>query len=449
MDLGAMVVGTMALGARVLRLLPAPDAPEGAAMTDTTSGVAAPAAPLGALQLLRRRHFGFLYLIAAVVLVGVFGQTIARSWLAYTLTGSNAALGGVLLAFGCTMLVCTPFGGVAADRLAKRTVIRISLSLLVVTGVWIGLAVTFGVVAYWMLPAASVVQGVALALFNPARMSFIADLVPEQSVGRGVSLLLINAEANRVIGPALAGLVVGVVSVGTQAVFLAGATLAGAGLVLSVTLPSGRRDGAPPPRAPVADLLDGVAYVRSRPDLFALLWCGVLVGMIGMPYQAFLPAVAHDLFGAGSAGYGVLAASASVGAVATGLLLGRRRRPVAGRLFAGAGVLFGVALVAAALADRLTLEVLLLVVVGGALLAFQAANQGMLLSRSDPAYHGRIQGLVLLNYGAYGIASLPLGLLADRIGLRWTIGGMGVAVVAVLGVFLLVARRTTRPRTMP
>jgi fucose permease len=73
----------------------------------------------------------------------------------------------------------------------------------------------------------------------------------------------------------------------------------------------------------------------------------------------------------------------------------------------------------------------------------------MLLSRSDPAYHGRIQGLVLLNYGAYGIASLPLGLLADRIGLRWTIGGMGVAVVAVLGVFLLVARRTTRPRTIP
>lgn len=393
-------------------------------------------------EILRIRPFAVLYIIAAVVFLGVMAQTVARSWLAFELTGSNAALGGVLLSFGVTMLLVTPWGGVAADRLPKRLVIQGSLLLLSATSAWIGLAVAFDVIQYWMLLVVGALQAIAFGLFNPARMAFLTEIVPRGSVPGAVSLLLVNAEVNRVVGPALAGLAIGTLSFGTSAVFLASAALALIGAVLSTALPHGRRGGDPPDRSPLGELADGIAYVRRRPDLAALLWCGIAVTMLGLPYLAFLPTVASDLFGLGSAGYGVLSATSAAGAVLTGLLLGRRSyRTSETRVFVVAGAAFGLGLVGLAVAPTFWGAVVTLLVVGGAMLAFQTTNQSLLMALSDMEFHGRIQGLVMLSFGAFGIAALPLGLLADAVGLRWTLGGMGASVVPLVGLFALSARR--------
>src|SRR5215218_1826414 len=170
---------------------------------------AVPGPPLSTIGILRTGAFLVLYLNATVVFLGVMAQTVARSWLAFQLTGSNAALGGVLLAFGVAMLLATPWGGVAADRLPKRLVLQLAVSLLAIASAGVGFAVAFDVVEYWMLLAASVLQALGFALFNPARMAFLAELVPRTAVPAAVSLLLVNAEVNRVIGPAIAGLVIG------------------------------------------------------------------------------------------------------------------------------------------------------------------------------------------------------------------------------------------------
>jgi MFS family permease len=409
---------------------------------DVDRGRSALARPLRPADILRIRPFAVLYVNAAVVFLGVMAQTVARSWLAFELTGSNAALGGVLLSFGVTMLVTTPWGGVAVDRLPKRLVIQLAVLLLSVTSAWIGLAVMFDVVQYWMLLVAGGLQAIGFALFNPARMAFIAELVPQGAVPGAVSLQLVNVEVSRVIGPAVAGLLIGAFSFGTAAVFLASAALALTGVLLSVALPPGRRSGDPPERSPLGELVDGVTYVRRRPILAALLWCGIGVTMVGLPYLAFLPTVASDLFDLGPAGYGILSATSAAGAVLTGLLLGRRtHRSSETRLFAAAGAAFGLALVGMALAPTFWVAVVVLIVVGGAMLAFQTTNQSLLLALSDMEYHGRIQGLVMLGFGAFGIAALPLGLLADRVGLRWTLGGMGVGVVLLVAVFVLGTRR--------
>jgi predicted MFS family arabinose efflux permease len=273
-------------------------------------------------------------------------------------------------------------------------------------------------------------------------MAFLAEIVPEGSVPGAVSLLLINAEVNRVIGPAVAGLLIGAFSFGTATVVLASAALAAAGVLLSVALPPGRRSGHPPERSPLGELADGVRYVRRRPILTALLWCGIGVTMVGLPYLAFLPTVASDLFGLGSAGYGILSATSAVGAVATGLVLGRRtHRGSETRVFVVAGVAFGLALVGLAVAPVFWVAAVALLVVGGGMLAFQTTNQSLLIGLSDMEYHGRTQGLVMLSFGAFGIAALPLGLLADRVGLRWTLGGMGAGVLVLVALFALSARR--------
>ncbi|RFU21511.1 MFS transporter [Geodermatophilus marinus] len=398
--------------------------------------------PLGALGLLRTPGYLVLYLNAAAIFLGVMGQAIARSWLAYRLTGSNAALGGVLLSFGVALLIATPWGGVAADRLPKRLVLQLSVLVLAGSSAWIGVAVLLDVVQYWMLLVAGVLQAIGFALFNPARMAFLGELVPRGSVPQAVSLLLVNTEASRVVGPALAGVVIGAAAWGTAAVFLASAGLAAVGLLLTGALPPGRRRGEPSNRSPLGELVDGVRYVRRHPTLGALVLCGIGVTMLGMPYLAFMPTIAADLFGLGSAGYGVLSATSAVGGVAAGLVLGRRSsRSHETRLLVGSGAVFGLALVALAFVPSAALAVVALLLVGAGMLAFQTTNQSQLLALSDLEYQGRVQGLVMLSFGAFGIAALPLGLLADAAGLRWTLLGMGAGVVLVVLLFAVRSRR--------
>ncbi len=397
--------------------------------------------PLGAVGLLRISGYLVLYLNAVAVFLGVMAQAIARGWLAFELTGSNAALGGILLAFGVALLLATPWGGVAADRLPKRLVLQLSVLLLAVSSAWIGLAVVFDVVAYWMLLGAGVLQAAGFALFGPARMAFLTELVPRSSVPQAVSLLMVNAEVNRVLGPALAGVVIGAVAWGIEAIFLFSAVLALVGMLLTTALPPGR-PGQASGRSPLGELADGVRYVRRNREVGALVVCGIGVTMMGMPYLAFMPTIASDLFGLGSAGYGVLSATSAVGGVAAGLFLGRRSSWVQQtRFLVAAGAVFGVAVCSLAIAPNAAVAVVVLLAVGAAMLAFQTADQSQLLARSDPEYHGRVQGLVMLSFGAFGIAALPLGLLADAVGLRWTLAGMGAGVLAVMAVYAVVARR--------
>jgi predicted MFS family arabinose efflux permease len=243
------------------------------------------------------------------------------------------------------------------------------------------------------------------------------------------------------VGPAVAGVLIGAWSFGLEAVFLIGALLTTLGMLVTGALPPGRRAGAPPARSPLGELTDGVRYVARRPALSSLLCCGIGVTMVGLPYLAFLPTVASGLFGLGSAGYGILSATSAVGAVVTGLLLGRRAyRGRQTRTLAVAGAVMGVGLVGLAVAPVFWVAVVALLVVGGANLTFQTVNQSLLLELSDMAYHGRLQGLVMISFGAFGVAALPLGVLADAIGVRWTFAAMGVGVIAVVAAFAFFSR---------
>jgi MFS family permease len=173
--------------------------------------------------------------------------------------------------------------------------------------------------------------------------------------------------------------------------------------------------------------------------------------MLGMPYLAFMPTISSDLFGLGSVGYGVLSATSAVGGVAAGLFLGRRGSRVGTtRVLVASGAVLGGALCSLAIAPDAYVAVVVLLAVGAAMLAFQTSNQSQLLELADPEYQGRVQGLVMLSFGAFGIAALPLGLLADWIGLRWTLGVMGAGVISVVVVHAVAGRRgTPSPNRLP
>ncbi|HEU5083666.1 MAG TPA: MFS transporter [Acidimicrobiales bacterium] len=401
----------------------------------------APAAPpTGSFAALAHLEYRRLWVSGFLVFFAVMAQNIARGWLALEITGSNAGLGGVLMGFGVLMLVATPFGGVAADRLSKRLVVLAATALLGFTSGVIGLAVLADAIEYWMLVVASGLQAVAFAFFGPARMAFISELLPDATVGNGIVLGQMSAEASRVVGPAIAGLLIGVLADGTATVFLLSAALSAVSFVLCLTLPPGHAVAGRPARSVLGEIGDGVAYVRQHDGLRLLVLTSLGVVILGFPYIAFLPTLADEIFDVGSGGYGFMSAVSAAGAVVAALLTARTVGPVRQvRDLGRAGLLFGAAVVVLGAAPHFAVALGVLAFAGAAGLWFQTTNQSLLLSIGAFEFHGRIQSLVMLGFSGFGIAALPLGVLADAIGLRTTFALMG-GVVALIS--LLFVRRS-------
>jgi MFS family permease len=414
------------------------------AETAATTAAEAAATPTAArtFDALRFRGYRSLWIGSLGVLLAVTGQTIARGWLAFQLTGTNAGLGGVMMGFGLAMLLATPVGGVAADRWPRRAVLVGSIAILVLTAAWIGLAEMFGFLEYWMLVSASALQAIAFAFYGPARMSVIPELVDRPTVPNAIVLGQVGLEGMRVMGPATAGILVATPWFGAEGVFLLGSSLCMVALVATLRLPRTTITYGSRRLAPLADTAEAFRYIRAEPGLLLLATTSLGVVAIGMPYLTFLPAIAEDIFDVGSQGYGVMSATSATGGVVAGLLtarLGERRRPW--RRAGLAGLLFGCTLILLAVMPRFGLALAVLPLLGGASLMFQTTNQSLLMTLSDSDYHGRLQGTVMLGFSGFGIVALPLGVLADEIGLRSTLGLMGATVVAIMLVFNLRRRR--------
>jgi MFS family permease len=377
-----------------------------------------------------------LFISASAVIFGVMGQSVARGWLAKDLTGSNAGLGGVMLAFGISMLIATPWGGVAADRFPKRTVLMIAVLMLVASSGLTGLAVVTGVISYWMLLVASAVQAAAFAAYLPARIAFIAEVVEPEQIGPAVMLSQTAQEAMRVVAPALAGVLVGFSWFGAGGVFLLSAGTSTIAALVLIRLPRGEPRAAPT-RSPLAEMADAVRYVRSRKALGLVAMTTIGVVVIGFPYMTFLPSLADERYDVGAGGYGVMSGVAGLGAVVAGVLVSRgtwtQQRPWA--TVAVSGTALGVALIGLGAAVSYPLALLALLAIGAAGLVFQTTTQSLMLMLSDVDYHGRMQSMVVLGFSGFGLAALPLGLLADAVTLEVTLALMGAVVLVVTAAF--------------
>ena len=353
---------------------------------------------------------------------------IARAWLAFELTGTNAALGGVVMAFGAASLVAIPTGGVVADRFPKRRILVLTGCMQTGVALAIAILVATDTIAYWMLIVAGLIQGAGMSLLAPARLAFVADIVPRDKLTNAVLLGMSSMQLTRMIGPAIAGTLIGVQTIGIAGVYFIGAGAAGLGLLMVIGLPEGRPKHRSD-RTPVEDLADGVGFVRSVPLIAHLIVFSVLVVVLGYPHQVFLPVVAEEIFDAGSAGFGALATASAVGAFVSSIALANTARNRLRSVQTSAALVFGVSLVGFAISPSFALALMVIVVVGAAAASFQALNNSLILALTPVEYHGRVQSLLMLSFTGFGLAALPLGVLADAIGPRWTMALMGTAIV--------------------
>ncbi len=406
--------------------------------------------PPGRFEALRFPDYRVLFVSSTLMFFAINAQQIARGWLAIELTGTNAGLGGVFVAFGLPMLVVSPVGGVLADRFPKRTVLGACQSVILAAALIVAITDAIGVLEYWMLLLAAVVHGTGMSIMGPTRMAFAGEVVGREFLPNAIVLQQMGMNSTRVIGPAIAGALIGIDSIGAGGVFILTSMIIFIAILFTMRLPNNPPRSRTVEESPFSELVDGLRYVRSRPQVLMLVVAFTVVVVVGFPYLAFLPAVATDILHVGSGGYGVMSTVSAIGAVVASFwIAGRVARGNIWYLQAFCGIGFAAGLMLLAVAPTYGIALLVLFFVGGFTSGFQSTNNALALTETDLAYHGRVQSLLMTGWAASAIIALPLGVLADAVGLRETLFVMGVICLVGMGAYVVARRRYVAREKLP
>ena len=384
--------------------------------------------------------------------VGTWMQRVAQDWLVLLLTGNSGAAIGIATGLQfLPFLLLSPLAGLAADRIPKRRLLQITNVGMAVPAVVLGLLAVTGAVQTWHVYVLALVLGVAAAFDAPARQSFVSELVSSDDLTNAVGLNSANFNVARIIGPALAGLLIAALGGGVAAtgwVILANGLSYTAPVLMLRALDHARL--ATPDlvlRSP-GQIRAGLAYVRGRPDLMLILGIVFFTGTFGLNFQMTSALMATEVFDKGATEYGLLGTFMAVGSLAGSLLAARRVR-VRHRLIVGAAITFGAVEMVAGLAPSYLLFALLCPLLGlSALTMITSANAFMQL-KTEPAMRGRVMALYMMIFiGGTPLGSPLVGWVGEVYGARWTLlfgGAMTIAGTVLASVLFLRGRRVLTP----
>ena len=389
----------------------------------------------GAFRSLR----GFNYRVwvggAFVSNVGTWVQRTAQDWLVFTqLTHHDASAVGLVMAlqFGPQFLLL-PWTGVAADRFDQRRLLLVTQATMGALALSLGALTVAGVVRLWHVYVFAFLFGSAAAFDAPVRQTFVAELVGDEDLHNAVALNSTSFNAARMIGPAVSGVVIGVIGTG-WAFLINGASFVAVLVSLMSLRTAELRPNARAHRS-AGGFVEGLAYVWRRPDLKAILVMLFLIGTFGLNFPIFISTMAVGVFHADAAGYGLLSSIMAIGTVSGALLGARRERPSFRLLLIGAA-LFGLGCTLAASAPSYWFFAGALVVIGVAALTLTNTSNSLMQLSTETAMRGRVMALrVSVALGGTPIGAPIVGWVADHCGPRWALGvgaasGFTAAIVA-------------------
>ncbi|MGP2439136.1 MFS transporter [Streptomyces sp. JW3] len=386
---------------------------------------------------LRNRNYRLFFMGQVVSNIGTWMQRIAQDWLVLSLTGSSAAVGITTALQFLPMLLFGLYGGVLVDRLRKRPTLLVTQSAMALTALFLAALTLTGHVQVWHVYVAAFVMGLATVVDNPARQSFVSELVGRDQLQNAVSLNSANFQSARLVGPAVAGLLITGMGTG-WAFFLNGVSFVAplTGLLLMRARELHVVERAPRGKG---QLREGLHYVAGRPDL---IWTIVLVGFIGtfgFNFPVFLSAFADDIFDSGAGTYSLFNTLMAVGSLA-GALLAARRGTARLRVLIAAALGFGALEVVAAVAPDLWLFALLMVPIGVFSMTVNVTANTSIQMSTDPAMRGRVMSLYMMVFlGGSPVGAPIVGWVTDTYGARvgFAAGGtVAFLAAAVTGVVL-------------
>lgn len=369
----------------------------------------------------------------AVSLVGTWMQTVALGWLVFTLTGSGTALGIVTAVQFVPMLLLGPYGGLLADRLDKRRLLMATQAGLGAISLLLGVITALGIVQVWMVMALALGLGLLVAADNPARQSFVLEMVGPDRLQNAVSLNSILMNSARAVGPALAAVLIA--TVGTAPAFLINAATFAATIWALASMDTALLHRAPPAPRAAGQVRAGLAYVGRTTELLVPLAMLAIVGTLAYEFSVVLPLFAEGSLNGGAATYGLLTSAMGAGAIAGGLVVAARGRTGLRPMSVAAG-LFGAAILLAAAAPNLPLALLALTLVGAASVLFLATGNSTLQLRSAPAMRGRVMALWAVAFlGTTPIGAPIIGAVSEHLGPRGglVVGALSCLVAAAIG----------------
>lgn len=337
-----------------------------------------------------------------VSLSGNWMQMVAEVWLVLSLTGSGVAVGMTTALQFLPILLFGAWGGVMADRFPKRRLLIVTQTLMALPALALLAIAAAGAVAPWMVMALVFVRGTVNAVDNPTRQSFAIEMVGPDRVVNAVSLNSVLVHSARLLGPALAGILIA--TVGVEPCFALNALSFAAMIVALWGMDPGKLRAAPRAGHEPRAVREGLRYVLRTPELAAPLGLMALVGTLGLNFQVILPLLARFSFEGGPTAYATLVSAMGVGSVLGALATGAHGRTDA-RLIAGAALAFGALALLAAAAPSLALEIPVLALLGASAVTFAAAINSSLQLAAEPRMRGRVMSL----YTVVFLGSTPIG----------------------------------------
>ena len=377
-----------------------------------------------------------------ISLTGTWMQRVAQDWLILELSGNSGAAIGVVLAlqFGPTLLF-SMFGGLLADRYDKRRILFATQSIMIAQAAVLGLLDVTGAVQLWHVYLLAAVLGITSAIDVPVRQSFVVEIVGGTDLPNAVSLNSVTFNLARIVGPALAGVLIAVV--GTGWVFLGNAVFTIAVIVGLALMRTGELFRSAPAGRTPGQLRDGLRYVKGRPELVLPMVLVFVVGTFGLNYPVTMALLAKEVFGRGAAGYGLFTTAIAVGSLGGALMSTRRTAVPRTRLLLSACFAFGLIEVLVGLMPTYWLTVAMLLPMGAATLTFTIAANSTVQLGSDPAFRGRVMALYMICFtGGTPIGAPLVGVISDALGARaGVLWSGGISALAALGAAVVVSRR--------
>jgi MFS family permease len=382
-----------------------------------------------ALRALRARNYRLFISGQLVSLIGTWMQTVAQSWLVYRLTGSAAMLGLIGFAGQIPVFVLAPLGGVIADRLNRHRILVVTQTTMMVLALTLATLTLMGTVKVWQIFVLASMLGIANAFDMPARQAFIVQMVGRDDLVNAIALNSSMVNGARMVGPAVAGIVVA--EVGEGWCFLLNGLSYIAVIAALLRMQIARAANSSATVSAWDSVVEGFSFAWQTTPVRALLLLLGLVSLMGMPYSVLMPIFADRILGGGAHAYGLLMSCAGVGALlGAASLTSRKSVRGLGRWVAASATGFGVALIAFSFSRALWLSAIVLVPAGFCMMVEMAASNTLIQSMVPDRLRGRVMAVYSMMFmGMAPLGALVAGALAQPLGAPVTVATGGIACI--------------------
>jgi MFS family permease len=365
--------------------------------------------------------------------VGIWMQRVAQDWLVLELSGGSALAVGITTGLQfLPFLLLSPYAGVIADRFNKRQILKVTQTWLALCAAALGVLAVTGVATTEQVYLIAFAFGLGTAFDNPARQSFVSEVAGPDHLPNAIGLNSATFHAARIVGPALAGLVIA--GAGSGWAILSNAVSYAAFIGALLIIDGRMLHTVPPSPRAKRQLREGLAYVGRNPDILLVLCVMFFVGTFGLNFQMTTALMAQQEFHRSAEAYGILGTLLAVGSLAGALIAARRRARPRAHFVVGMAVTFGLVEIAIGMAPSYVVYAASLPIMGLITLLTMTAGNASIQLGVDPRLRGRVMALyIMLLMGGTPFGAPLLGWLGEIMGARWTlIGGGAVTVIGVV-----------------